>query len=78
MASDNGPRHPEITVELTGIDGNAFSIIGAVSRALRRGLREQGMPRDQVAAEVSDFQSEATSGDYDHLLATAFRWVEVE
>jgi len=63
-------RYPDITVELVGEDGNAFSIIGAVRRALRRA----NVPHE----EVSKFQDEAMSGDYDHLLQTAMRWVNVE
>ena len=63
-------KYPEITVQLTGTDGNAFSIIGTVQRALRRAGVD--------AAEVSAFVAEAMSGDYDNVLATAMRWVEVE
>ena len=62
-------HHPEIEVQLTGHDGNAFAVLGTVTRALRRA----GVP----AAEVAAFTAEATSGDYDHLLATVFAWVEV-
>jgi hypothetical protein len=58
-----------ITVRLTGKDGNAFAIIGAVSQALKRG----GNPE-----LVKEFQKEAMSGDYDHLLQTAMEYVEVE
>lgn len=60
-------RHPEITVDLIGEDGNAFAILGRVQRALRRG----GVPD----AEISEFMAEAKSGDYDHLLVTVMRWV---
>ena len=62
-------KHPEIEVELTGTDGNAFAILGKVQRELKRG----GVPK----AEVDEFVAEATSGDYDHLLQTAMQWVEV-
>jgi hypothetical protein len=62
-------RYPDIEVQLTGTDGNAFAILGAVERALRNG----GVPPEAVA----EFRAEATSGDYDHLLRTAMRWVEV-
>lgn len=62
-------RHPEITVELTGSDGNAFAIMGKVSKAMKRA----GVPFD----EVTEFMNEATSGDYDALLRTCMRWVEV-
>lgn len=64
-----GPRHPEIEVRLSGTDGNAIMVIGAVSRALRRG----GVPD----AEVSAFTVEAMSGDYDNVIQTAMRWVNV-
>lgn len=62
-------RYPDIEVDLTERDGNAFAILGAVSKALRRaGVSEE---------ERKEFKKEATSGDYDHLLLTAMRWVEV-
>lgn len=62
-------RYPEIEVELLGQDGNGFFILGAVDRALRKG----GVSND----ERNEFFKEATAGDYDHLLQTAMRWVEV-
>jgi len=63
------PKHPEVKVNLVGQDGNAFSIIGRVTKA----LRNAGVsPEDQ-----KQFQSEATSGDYDHLLQTVMSWVTV-
>lgn len=61
-------RYPAVVVQLTGIDGNAFAILGAVQRALRRAGHGH-----QVAA----FLAEATSGDYQHLLQTCLRWVTV-
>jgi len=62
-------KYPHIEVQLTGHDGNAFFIIGTVQKALRRG----GVP----AAEVKAFVDEATSGDYDHVLQTCMKTVEV-
>ena len=70
MTTIDGPKYPDITVQLTGIDGNAGSIMGAVSRALRRG--------DVPSAEIDEFRRECMSGDYDHLLQTCMKWVEVE
>ncbi len=61
-------RHPEITVRLTGIDGNADAVLAAVRAALRSAGHS-----DEVAA----FLAEATSGDYQHLLVTCMRWVTV-
>lgn len=58
----------DIEVQLSGNDGNAFSIMARVSSALRKGGR-----RDLVAS----FQTEATNGDYDNLLTTCMRYVRV-
>jgi len=62
-------RHPEVSVQLTGTDGNAFSVIGRVSNALRRAGVRNG--------EIDEFTTEATSGDYSNVLATCMRWVNV-
>lgn len=67
--SDTTVRYPDIHVQLSGESGNAFAILGAVRRALRRA---------QVpAGEIEAFTEEAKSGDYDRLLQTAMRWVDV-
>ena len=59
----------DITVKLTGENGNAFAIIGRV----RTALRKNGRP-DLIEA----FSRDAMSGDYDHLLQTCLRYVIVE
>jgi len=63
------PKYPNIEVKLIGGSGNAFAILGAVSNALRRA----GVSQEERAA----FTREATSVDYNQLLATAMKWVEV-
>lgn len=65
--SMQNPRYPDVTVQLTGGDGNAFAVLGSVARALRAAGHG-----DEVAA----FMAEATSGDYDNLLRTAMEWVD--
>lgn len=62
-------KYPHVEVELIGQDGNAFLILGRVQKALRRA----GVPQ----AEIDAYMDEATSGDYDHLLATTMKTVEV-
>ena len=63
------PKHPHITVPLTGEDGNAFAVLGRCRKAAREaGLRD---------SEINAFVTEATAGDYDHLLQTALRWFDV-
>ena len=55
-------------VQLTGTSGNAFAILGCVHRAILRSNHP----------ELADiFLDEATEGDYNHLLSTCMRYVEV-
>ena len=63
-------KYPDVHVDIFNIDGNAFSIMGAVTKAMRRA----GISKDEQDA----YFKEATSGDYDHLLATTFNWVNTE
>ena len=64
------PKYPEIRVKLVGGDGNAFAVLGSVVRAMRAAK----LPED----EIKQFRDEAMSGDYDRLLQTCIKWVEVE
>ena len=64
------PKYKNISVQLTGQDGNAFAIMAKVSGALRR--------NDVAESEVEQYLSESMSGDYDNLLRTAMSWVNVE
>tara|TARA_Y100000310_G_scaffold3786_1_gene4651 strand:+ start:596 stop:937 length:342 start_codon:yes stop_codon:yes gene_type:complete len=62
------PYYPDVVVQLTGTDGNAFAVIAAVEQALRAA----------VGGGVADaFRDEAMKGSYDALLRTVMRWVEV-
>ena len=62
-------KYPNITIDLSNQDGNAFAIIGTCTLALKRnGLRDQ----------VKAFRAEATSGDYDNVLRTVLAWFSVE
>lgn len=63
-------KFPNVKVKLTGADGNAFAVLGQVRKALKRaGVSE---------ADVTAFTEEATSGNYDHLLQTVMKTVDVE
>jgi len=54
-------------LRLTGQDGNAFAILGKA----RRVARKNNMNWEKI-------QSEAISGDYDHLLQTMCKYFDVE
>lgn len=62
-------KYPNVEVQLTGEDGNAFAVMGAVSKA----LRQAGVSQE----EIDQYRKESMSGDYDHLLQAAMRWVAV-
>lgn len=63
------PKFPNITVPLAGEDGNAFMIVGRVRRALRDG--------GVTEPALSEFTTEAMSGDYDHVIQTVMATVNV-
>jgi len=49
-----------VKLELVGLDGNAYSLMGAFSKAARR----QKTPSEEINAVIK----ECMSGDYDNLL----------
>lgn len=63
-------KFPHIKVTLVGEDGNAYSILGKVTRALRAG----GVPPEVI----DSYKEEAMSGDYDNLLQVTMAWVDVD
>jgi hypothetical protein len=63
-------KYPHITVQLTGEDGNAFFIISRV----RVALKKNKVPQPEITA----FMNEAMSGDYQHVLSTVQKWVNVQ
>lgn len=63
------PKYPNIHVQLTGSNGNAFSVIGACLKAARSAKLKP--------AELDAFTKEAQSGDYDNLLQTCMKWFDV-
>ena len=63
-------KYPEIKVRLIGQDGNAFAILASVNGALKKAGVEK--------PERDAYFAEATSGDYEHLLAVTTRWVSVK
>ena len=67
-ANDAGIAYPQITVQLTGHDGNAYAIIGRIAAALRR----------EVGTHAADLFTEAAfaCGSYDELLELAMRTVD--
>jgi len=68
-------RYPNITVELLGHDGNAFAGNAfAVLGEVRHALKANNVSDDEIAL----FIDEATSGNYQHLLATTGKWVNIK
>ena len=59
----------DVHVDLIGEDGNAFAIMGRVSKALKRAGHKD---------LADEYFTEATSGDYDHLLQTTMKYVHTD
>ena len=67
---DSLPKYPEITIQMTGEDGNGMLIVSRAARLL--------MHNEVDREEVDAFRAEALGGDYDHLLRTIMRWMNTE
>jgi hypothetical protein len=62
-------RYPDVHVQLTGRDGNAFAVIGAVAGGLRKA---------RLVDAAKEFTDKAfDSRSYDDLLSLAMAWVDV-
>ncbi len=64
------PSEPLTPVTVHLEDGNAFSILGKISAKLRQAGYNQEF--------IDRFRKEATAGDYNNLLLTAMRYVNIE
>lgn len=63
-------KYPNITISLVGQNGNAFNILGICTQAMKQA--------NLLQTEIDNFMTEATSGDYNHLLQTVMAWFDVE
>ena len=59
----------DVSVKLVGEDGNAFSIMGRVTKAMKRAGHSD---------LVEEYRKEAMSGDYDKLLQVTMAWVNCD
>ena len=57
-----------VNLELVGVDGNAYAVMGVFSRQARR----EGWTQEEIDLVLE----EAKSGDYDHLLSTIMTYCE--
>lgn len=64
------PKYPEVVIKANELDGNAFAIMGAVSKALRRA--------NASSDDIAQYQEEAMSGNHDNLIRVSMKWVTFE
>jgi len=69
MSQVIGPKYPNVKITLTGVDGNAFVVLGVMQKGLKKGKVPQ--------ADIDAFLKEAMSGDYANLLATCGKWATI-
>lgn len=63
------PQFPSVVINISGPDGNAFMIIGKIKRV----FREAGLSNEEFRKAREDMMS----GDYEHLLEVARRYVTI-
>lgn len=64
------PRYPDITFQLSGMDGDAHHILVQAINA----MKQAGLPE----AEIETFLEEAmTDGDYNHVIQTCRKYFTV-
>lgn len=56
-------------IDLSTIDGNAYAIMGAAQRILKKA--------GATPEEIDEYLSDSMSGDYKHLVATVSKWLVV-
>ncbi len=64
------PRYPDVVVQLSGEDGNAFAILGRCQRAAKQAKLDPDL--------IAQFREDAMQGDYGHLLTTCQAWFMVQ
>jgi len=62
-------KYPHVHVQLVGLDGNAFYILGRCRKAMR--------DADCTKEQIDEFVGKAMEGDYDHLLRTCMDYFEI-
>jgi NADH:ubiquinone oxidoreductase subunit E len=58
----------QLNLKLVGLDGNAFSLMGAFQKAARKG--------GWTPEEISETLKDAMSGDYSHLLGVLSQYTK--
>ena len=69
MTTTTTPRHPNVRVQLSGRDGNAFAVIGRCRQAAQKAK----LPSETIA----EFSRQCmASGSYEAMLATCCEWFD--
>jgi hypothetical protein len=63
-------KYPDITIPLSEIEDNAYSVLAACNKAMRRA--------EISKEEISSFDTDAQADDYEHLIVTVYAWFNVE
>jgi len=68
-AYDPRSKFKDVVVNMRGVNGNVLVIVGTVKKALAGA--------GATPTELFLFVGDALSGDYEHALATIYRWVTI-
>ena len=70
MTDNHTPKFPAAVLDTATLNGNAFAVMGAARRAMRRVGATQ--------ADLDAYAKAAMGGDYDNLLRMTMEWVTME
>lgn len=70
MSNSTTPKFLNVTVRLSGKDGNVFLIVGRV----RKALAQAGVADEDLQSFLNEMLN---AGSYDEALRTVMRWVDV-
>lgn len=71
MTETRNPIYPNITAKLSDRDGNIFSVLGTVSKSLRKNKVPE--------AEIDKFTTEALNAScYHTAIQVCFKWVNIK
>jgi len=75
MDEDYKYEGPKVEVQLVGLDGNVYAIIGRVREAMRKQLKDIMSVYD-IEHLQKEYTDRATSGDYSHALCVTLEYVD--
>jgi len=66
------------SVSFTGVNSNAFNLMGIVANAIKRQRHQYPEYREGYITQEKEFYKYAKMGDYNHLLRACMHWADID